>query len=108
MPAMTTKPFRKLGFLRWGQVISVGVLLASPMVAAPVQLVSASSSSLPPAASAGGDSYHPIITPDGRYVLFASTANNLTLNSSNAPCLATVPAKMNVFLWDRTNGTIAL
>jgi Tol biopolymer transport system component len=110
---MTAKPLnssRKLGFLRWGQVISfgVGVWLACSVSAAPVQLVSAPSSSLPAAASAGGDSYRPIISPDGRYVLFASTANNLVLNSSNAPCVAMVPARMNVFLRDRTNGTIAL
>ena len=51
---------------------------------------------------------NPIITPDGRYVLFASTANNLALTSSNTPFLAQSPPKFNVFLRDRTNGTTTL
>ncbi len=51
---------------------------------------------------------NPIITPDGRYVLFASTANNLALTSSNTPFLAQGSPKINVFLRDRTNGITTL
>jgi Tol biopolymer transport system component len=51
---------------------------------------------------------NPIITPDGRYVLFASTANNLALTSSNTPFPAQGSPKINVFLRDRTNGTTTL
>ena len=39
---------------------------------------------------------NPIISPDGRFLLFASTANNLALSSSNTPCVTLVPARMNV------------
>ena len=42
-------------------------------------------------AGGSGDSLSPIITPDGRYVLFASSANNLILNSSATPTPPTVP-----------------
>jgi hypothetical protein len=45
------------------------------------------------------------MSPDGRFVLFASTANNLLLNSNNTPIPARFPANLNVFLQDRTNQT---
>ena len=64
--------------------------------------------SVGPPASGGGNSMNPIITPDGRYVLFASTADNLALTSSNTPFSAQSPPKINVFLRDRTNGTTVL
>src|SRR5262249_10132676 len=44
----------------------------------------------------------------GRYVLFASTANNLVLSSSNNPLPMIPLAKLNVFLRDRANGTTTL
>jgi len=59
-------------------------------------------------ATGGGDSVNPIISPDGRYVLFASTANNLTANGTNSPLAAHFPPRLNVFLRDRTNGTTTL
>ncbi len=58
-------------------------------------------------ATGGGDSVNPIISPDGRYVLFASTANNL-VSGSGGPLAAHFPPKLNVFLRDRTNGTTTL
>lgn len=75
--------------------------------AGPFQTVSTPDPSLIPAA-AGGDSFAPIITPDGRYVLFSSTAANLTTNANGAPLAQTFPAKLNVFLRDRTYGTTKL
>ncbi|MDB6112114.1 MAG: hypothetical protein JWR69_3864 [Pedosphaera sp.] len=59
-------------------------------------------------AGGSGDSGAPTMSPDGRYVLFASTANNLVLTSSNTPLPVLFPARLNVFLRDRTNGTTAL
>jgi len=82
--------------------------LAVPALATPLQLVTTIDPSVGPPASGGGNSMNPIITPDGRYVLFASTADNLALTSSNTPFLAKSPPKINVFLRDRTNGTTTL
>src|SRR5581483_9023283 len=36
-----------------------------------------------PAAGGNGDSVSPVLTPDGNFVLFLSTANDLTLNGNN-------------------------
>src|ERR1700756_1536116 len=76
--------------------------------AAPFQMVSVRDPSQSAPAGGSGDSFGPIMTPDGRYVLFASTANNLVLNNNSNPIPALVPAHLNVFLRDRTNGTTAL
>ena len=77
--------------------------------AAPFQLVSVRDPSQQAPAGGSGDSYGPILTPDGRYVLFASTANNLvvTPSSNNTPSLS-IPAHLNVFVRDRTNRTTTL
>lgn len=50
----------------------------------------------------------PIISPDGRYVLFASTANNLVLTASNAPIPVLAPASINVYLRDRASNVTTL
>jgi len=72
-----------------------------------VPLASLSDPSIAPVSSTGsGDSGVPIISADGRYVLFASTANNLVVsNNVAAPPLL---AFFNVYLRDRTNGTTTL
>jgi Tol biopolymer transport system component len=58
--------------------------------------------------SGAGDSGISVLSPDGRYVLFASTANNLTsIGSSNAAPLPIYPS-LNVFLRDRTAGLTEL
>lgn len=87
-------------------ILVFGHTRSSP--AAPFQLVSSMDPSTTPSAGAGGDSWYPIMTPDGRYVLFASRAENLVLSNTNRPFLAQTPQKLNVFLRDRTNGTTAL
>ena len=86
----------------------LGLCLAVSATATPLQLVTTIDPSVGPPASGGGNSTSPIITPDGRYVLFASTADNLALTGSNTPFPAQNPPKMNVFLRDRTNGTTTL
>ena len=52
-----------------------------------------------------GDSGLSIISPDGRYVLFASTANNLTLTNNNNFAL---PCRFNVYLRDNLAQTTTL
>lgn len=59
-------------------------------------------------AGGNGDSMVPILSADGRYVLFASTANNLLLTGNNAPIPPSFPARLNVFLRDRTDGITKL
>lgn len=55
-----------------------------------------------------GDSLAPIISADGRYVLFASSANNLTLNNSVNPTPSPMPPVMNIYLRDRLKQTTTL
>src|SRR5688572_712818 len=80
-------------------------LIAAPAVLQPVSLIGPGSE---PPAGGNGDSVVSIISPDGRYVLFASTANNLLLTSSNSPLPASFPARLNVFLRDRSSNTTML
>lgn len=77
-----------------GSLIQPVFIVNTPPVAAP--------------AGGSGDSLAPIITPDGRYVLFASSANNLVLNNSANPAPATMPPVMNIFLRDRLKQTTTL
>src|SRR5262249_160175 len=85
--------------------LSAGIALSC--AAGPLQLVSLTDSTQMPPAGGCGDSYLLILSPDGRYVLFASTANNLASNSSN-PIPALIPPRLNVFLRDRASNTTAL
>lgn len=78
---------------------------AAPAQAAPFQLVSMRAPSQAAPAGGSGDSYAPILSPDGRYVLFASSANNLLLNTNGNPIPAPIPPRLNVYLRDRANGT---
>ena len=72
------------------------------------QLASGLDPAQPAPAGGGGDSWAPIISVEGRFVLFASTANNLSLNSNNTAIPSRFPANLNVFLRDRTNQTTTL
>ncbi|HWY76192.1 MAG TPA: hypothetical protein VN281_11280, partial [Verrucomicrobiae bacterium] len=82
-----------------------GIALSSR--AALLQPVLATNVSVAAPASGGGASWNPIISPDGRYVLFASTAGNLATTGTNS-IRGFVPPRMNVFLRDRTNRTTTL
>lgn len=75
---------------------AVGQTLQSVSVAEPAQQPLGGS----------GDSGASILSSDGRYVLFASTANNLDVVSSQL--LPIIPARINVFLRDRTTGVTTL
>ncbi len=87
-------------------VFAFGLALSS--LALPLQFASGIDAAAAPANGGGGDSWHPIITPDGRYVLFASRANNLVLSGTNNPFLNQMLPKLNVFLHDRASGTTTL
>jgi Tol biopolymer transport system component len=75
--------------------------------AAALQEVSVLNPSVVGPPDADGDSGAPIITPDGRYILFASTANNLALAGTNVVS-ASIPVVANVYLRDRLNGATTL
>ena len=104
------KIFAKSLLSKVGLALLLGcfVFLDSTGMAEPFQLVSVSDPAFSNANGGDNDSFSPIISPDGRYVLFASAANNLTLSGSSNAMPALSPPKMNVFLRDRTNGTTTL
>ncbi len=64
--------------------------------------------SFAPPAGGGGDAGMPVISADGRYVLFASTANNLVLTTGNSPIPCLTPASLNVYLRDMASNTTTL
>jgi len=95
---------------RWrsSAVGAVVALIAFQAPASFIQLVSQHDSSLPPVAGGGGSSQLPIVSADGRYALFASTANNLTMMSNGAPMPVLTMPSLNVYLRDRASNTTIL
>lgn len=79
-----------------------------PAGAQSLQPVSALDPSLGPPSGAGGDSGAPILTPDGRYVLFASSAENLLVIGTNGPVPPRLNRPLNVYLRDRSAATTTL
>jgi Tol biopolymer transport system component len=65
------------------------------------QLISTRSTAMPLPAGGNGDSVDPQISPDGRFVLFNSTAGNLVPNCGGQLC-------SQVFLRDRSSNTTTL
>jgi Tol biopolymer transport system component len=90
------------------RVVSLAILGFLPISAlsGQLQLVTALSPPLSPVVGGNGDSLAPIVSADGRYVVFASAANNLPPNGGNYPAL--MPARLNVFLRDRAGQTTTL
>jgi Tol biopolymer transport system component len=76
--------------------------------AGPFELVSVPRLANSPPAGGNGDSFSAALTPDGRYLLFASTANNLVLNPNTNPAPGSILQKWNVFLRDRVTGSTTL
>ncbi len=66
-----------------------------------MQLLSARNPSVPLTAGGDGDSIAPMITPDGRYVVFSSVANDLAPGGNDRFTL-------NIYLRDRTAQTTTL
>jgi hypothetical protein len=82
----------------WLLLLLVTVFIASTIYPArTAQLVTLSGPAPGSKLGGSGDSGLSIISRDGRYVLFASTANNLTLTNNNNFVL---PCRFNVFLRD--------
>lgn len=79
---------------------------ASLFGAVPLQLISVRDASRPGPATANGDSYAGALSADGRFVLFASTANNLLSNAPPIPLA--IPPRLNVYLRDRATTSLAL
>ena len=75
---------------------------------AALQLVTAANPAVAAPPNGNGDSWSPIVTPDGRYALFASTADNLVLTASSNGIAPLNPSSVNVYLRDRLNGTTML
>src|SRR5256884_1283871 len=74
---------------------------AQTHAASAVQAVSLADPSLPVASGGSSDSSASVISTDGRFVLFLSSANNLVTNDDNGKFV-------DVFLRDRTNGVTTL
>src|SRR4051812_43861598 len=89
---------------------TIVILFLSAIVAfpAPLQLISARDPSRSPPAGANGDSWSPLMTPDGRFVVFSSSANNLVNGINGLPLPNVFPAKLNTFLRDRVAGSTTL
>jgi len=97
-------------FIRIGLSICVVVLSSatSLLAAGNLQLLSARGLSFNPAEVANAASDLPIISSDGRYVLFASAADNLVTNQNTGPLSGLVSHPLNVFIRDRVSGTTRL
>src|SRR2546423_11220086 len=92
-----------MGFIVLGSTSAC--LAALPVGFQPVSLLDGTQ---PSPAGGSGDSFVPVISADGRYVLFASTANNLvTVGNGNSIPALNLP-RMNVFLRDRTGNATTL
>jgi hypothetical protein len=101
------KAAAKINHWNWVFNISIVFSLYScfSTARASLQFVSLRNPSFTAPTGGNGDSGLSIINANGRFVLFASTANNLTLTNNNNFVL---PRRMNVFLSDRTNDTTTL
>src|SRR3954470_4940486 len=97
---------------RGGLIIELGcgwAPLTSPAATQSLRMVSARDVFQPAATGGDSDSLAPVVSVEGRYILFASTARNLISLSSNAiPLPAIMAPKLNVFLRDRTNQSTVL
>src|SRR5688572_906747 len=95
-------------FANWRTLLCVAVLPVASALATQQQLVSGPLPSQAAPAGGNGDSVAPILSADGRFVLFTSTANNLVLNSSGIPIPSFVPARFNAYVRDRASQTTTL
>lgn len=94
---------------RLGPLSLLAVLLAcAHAFAQPLQLVSQADPALGYSTGGGGDSGSPIVSSDGRFVLFASSAENLVVVGTNSVIPARMPHPLNVYLRDRVTATTTL
>ena len=95
-------------FRRHVAPVVLAALAMTSTARASLQTVSVPDPFSPRSTAGGGDSANPILSPDGRFVLFASSANNLAMTASNTPFFPASLARINVYLRDRSNGTTKL
>ena len=93
---------------RLGIVILAVALGLLPFPATATQLVSQAAGPLAGGNHSNGDSGPSILSADGRYVLFSSAANNLVAPDGTNPIPLLIPARMNVYLRDRTTHLTSL
>src|SRR5690242_7716557 len=84
---------------------AIGVLVLAIAAGAGPILLSSRDPGQPAPAGGSGDSVMAVISPDGRFVLFASSADNLVTAAATNAFAATFPARLNVYLRDRLAGT---
>jgi hypothetical protein len=99
---------KKIAFHCVGCSVAFAITFSSTLFGQTTQLLSVPDPGQVTADSGSGDSLTPIISADGRYVLFASTANNLVVIGTNTPIPAVAPAPLNVYLRDRISATTTL
>jgi Tol biopolymer transport system component len=95
---------------RWRLLVVIASLLAPGLAArgGSAQLVSVRDPSVPALAGGNGDSGQTFPSPDDRYVLFSSKADNLVMMTNGDPIPLLIPASLNVYLRDRAGSTTAL
>jgi hypothetical protein len=74
----------------------------------PTQLVSQAVGASVGGNHSNGDSGPSIISPNGRFVLFSSAANNLVATTASNPIPLLIPASLNVYLRDRSSDVTTL
>src|SRR5215831_10425762 len=97
----TGKSFMRYALFGWFTVAAIVGCAVNARAASPARIVSPRAPGVPMPAGGNGDSVAPVLSPDGRYVLFSSSANNLIADDNSQPGL-------NVFLRDRTTSSTVL
>jgi hypothetical protein len=97
---------RRHGHARLGSVLMAAVLgqvvaIPNALAQTAAQLISARSTGLALPAGGNGDSINPLLSPDGRFVLFDSTAGNLVPGTGGQ-------SRFQVYLFDRASNTLTL
>jgi len=82
-------------------LVGLCLLGAAAAAHAATQLVSSHNGAIPVTAGGNGGSTGPVITPDGRFVVFTSTANNLIIGQNGL-------LTSQVYLYDRLSNTTSL
>jgi Tol biopolymer transport system component len=97
-------------FCKWFQrtMIACVATVVVSLNANPLQLLSVRDGTSPASAGGNEESGSAIISADGRYVLFASLAANLTIISNPVPQSGLLPQRQQVFLRDRFTGQTKL
>src|SRR5215468_4045223 len=89
----------------------VFLLFAAHLIAATpsqLRLLSVADPVQPAPEGGNGDSGFPLLSADGRFVLFATAANNLSAGSNGMKLPSSFPAKLSAYLRDRASNSATL